>query len=96
MEQQLCRLVEAAQLPHVWLHVLPLEVGAHPSMGGGFVLAEVPDHDRMLCLDNAARGQIADYPEWISWVQRKWERLLAEAHGTAASIELIRKLTVTP
>ncbi|MFG2165439.1 helix-turn-helix domain-containing protein [Micromonospora chersina] len=96
MDRQLGRLLEAAELPDVRLHVLPLDVGAHVSMGGGFVLAELPGHDRLLCLDNAARGQIADYPDWIGLVQRKWEHLLGEALSESASLDLINKLKVTP
>ena len=96
MDRQLDRLLEAVELPQVRLHVLPLGLGAHVSMGGGFVLAELPGNDRLLCLDNAARGQIADYPEWIGLVQRKWEHLLGEALSEAASIDLINKLKVTP
>jgi hypothetical protein len=79
----------------VRLHVLPLAVGAHASMGGGFVLAQLRGNDRLLCLDNAARGQIADYPEWIGLVQRKWEHLLGEALSESASVDLINKLKVT-
>ncbi|MEO3776786.1 helix-turn-helix transcriptional regulator [Micromonospora sp. B11E3] len=96
MDRQLGRLLEVVELPHVQLHVLPLSVGAHASMGGGFVLAELPEGDRLLCLDNGARGQIADYPEWIALVQRKWELLLGEALSQSASIDLINKLKVTP
>ncbi|WP_346537575.1 helix-turn-helix transcriptional regulator [Micromonospora sp. DPT] len=96
MDRQFGRLLEAAELPHVRLHVLPLDVGAHVSLGGGFVIAELPGNDHLLCLDNAARGQIADYPEWIGLVQRKWEHLLGEALSQRASLDLINKLKVTP
>lgn len=96
MDRQLSRLLEAVELPQVRLHILPLEVGAHASMGGGFVIAELPGSDNLLCLDNAARGQIADYPEWIRLVQRKWEHLLGEALNERASIDMINKLKVTP
>ncbi|SCG48507.1 hypothetical protein GA0070560_105269 [Micromonospora halophytica] len=96
MDRQLGRLLEVAELPNVRLYVLPLDVGAHVSMGGGFVIAELPGDHRLVCLDNAARGQIADYPEWIGLVQRKWERLLGEALGERASLDLINKLKVTP
>ena len=95
MDRQLGRLLESADLPHVRLHVLPLDGGAHVSLGGGFVLAELPGKERLLCLDNAARGQIADYPEWIGLVQRKWEYLLGEALSEQASLDLIKKLKVT-
>ncbi|WP_130330030.1 helix-turn-helix domain-containing protein [Micromonospora kangleipakensis] len=96
MDRQLGRLLEVAELSNVRLHVLPLDVGAHVSLGGGFVIAELPGNDHLLCLDNAARGQIADYPEWIGLVQRKWEHLLGEALSARATLELVNKLKVTP
>ncbi|MGN9775176.1 helix-turn-helix domain-containing protein [Micromonospora sp. H33] len=96
MDRQLGRLLEAAELSHVRLHVVPLDAGAHVSLGGGFVLADLPGNDRFLCLDNTARGQIVDYPEWIGLVLRKWESLLGEALSQRASLELINKLKVTP
>ncbi|GHJ11115.1 transcriptional regulator [Micromonospora humidisoli] len=96
MDRQLGRLLEAAELPHVRLHVLPLDAGAHVSLGGGFVLAELPGSDQVLCLDNTARGQIADHPEWIRLMLRKWESLLGEALAERASLDLVNKLKVTP
>ncbi|MEU5942938.1 helix-turn-helix transcriptional regulator [Micromonospora sp. NPDC047548] len=96
MDHQLGKLLEAAELPQVNLHVLPLDVGAHVSLGGGFVIAELPGNEHVLCLDNSARGQIADYPDWVGLMQRKWESLLGEALSERASLELISKLKVTP
>ncbi|MEV4826949.1 DUF5753 domain-containing protein [Micromonospora sp. NPDC049257] len=96
MDRQLGRLLEAAELPHVRLHVLPLDAGAHVSLGGGFVLAELPGSEQVLCLDNTARGQIADHPEWIRLMLRKWESLLGEALAERASLDLVNKLKVTP
>ncbi|MFY1625746.1 Scr1 family TA system antitoxin-like transcriptional regulator [Micromonospora sp. WMMD735] len=81
---------------HVRLHVLPLDAGAHVSLGGGFVLAELPGSEQVLCLDNTARGQIADHPEWIRLMLRKWESLLGEALAERASLDLVNKLKVTP
>lgn len=43
MDEQLDRLVAAAELPHVTLQVLPLNIGAHPGMEGSFVLLSFPD-----------------------------------------------------
>ncbi|WP_233219562.1 Scr1 family TA system antitoxin-like transcriptional regulator [Micromonospora sp. RP3T] len=78
------------------LHVLPLDIGAHLSLGGGFAIAELPGGEHMLCLDNPARGQIADHPEWIRLMLRKWEILLGEALPERASLDLVHKLKVTP
>ncbi|PTA46477.1 hypothetical protein C8054_09915 [Micromonospora sp. RP3T] len=78
------------------MHVLPLDIGAHLSLGGGFAIAELPGGEHMLCLDNPARGQIADHPEWIRLMLRKWEILLGEALPERASLDLVHKLKVTP
>jgi transcriptional regulator with XRE-family HTH domain len=43
MHDQLDRLVAAAELPHVTLQVLPLQLGAHPGLEGSFVLLSFPD-----------------------------------------------------
>jgi transcriptional regulator with XRE-family HTH domain len=43
MHDQLDRLVAAAELPHVTLQVLPMQLGAHPGLEGSFVLLSFPD-----------------------------------------------------
>ncbi|MFI2648911.1 Scr1 family TA system antitoxin-like transcriptional regulator [Micromonospora fulviviridis] len=96
LDAQLARLLEVAELPAVRLHVVPLAVGEHAGLGGGFVLAELPDSDRVLYLENAARGHVIDDPETIGLIERKWDSLLGEALSTGASLDLIRKLKVTP
>ncbi|SCE71345.1 DNA-binding transcriptional regulator, XRE-family HTH domain [Micromonospora viridifaciens] len=96
LDAQLGRLLEVAELSAVRLHVIPLAVGEHAGLGGGFVLAELPDGERVLYLENAARGHVVDDPETIGLIERKWDSLLGEALSTGASLDLIRKLKVTP
>ncbi|MEU8259765.1 helix-turn-helix transcriptional regulator [Micromonospora sp. NPDC048999] len=96
LDGQLGRLLEVAELPAVRLHVIPLAVGEHAGLGGGFVLAELPDGERVLYLENAARGHVVDDPETVGLIERKWDSLLGEALSTGASLDLIRKLRVTP
>ncbi|MFG3554195.1 Scr1 family TA system antitoxin-like transcriptional regulator [Micromonospora sp. NPDC047557] len=95
LDAQLGRLQEVADLPFVRLHVIPLAVGEHVGLGGGFVLADLPDRDRALYLENAVRGHVMDDPEMIALIDRKWDSLLGEALSTGASLDLIRKLKVT-
>jgi hypothetical protein len=38
MRDQLARLAEAADLPHVTFQVMPFDVGAHAGMAGAFVI----------------------------------------------------------
>ncbi|MEU2610789.1 helix-turn-helix transcriptional regulator [Micromonospora sp. NPDC007271] len=96
LDAQLGRLLEVAELPALRLHVIPLATGEHAGLGGGFVLAELPDGERVLYLENAARGHVVDDPETIGLIERKWDSLLGEALSTGASLDLIRKLKVTP
>ncbi|MET7707151.1 helix-turn-helix transcriptional regulator [Micromonospora sp. NPDC005189] len=96
LNAQLGRLLEVAELPFVRLHVIPLSVGEHVGLGGGFVCAELPGGDVVLYLENAARGHVMDDPEMIGLISLKWDSLLGEALSTNASMDLIRKLKVTP
>ncbi|WFE32818.1 helix-turn-helix transcriptional regulator [Micromonospora sp. WMMD975] len=96
LDGQLTRLLELAEHPAVRLHVVPLAVGEHAGLGGGFVLAELPDSERVLYLENAARGHVVDEPQTIALIERKWDSLLGESLSTGASLDLVRKLKVTP
>ncbi|TCB92712.1 XRE family transcriptional regulator [Micromonospora zingiberis] len=96
LDAQLGRLLEATELPHVRLHILPVSVGAHVGFGGGFVLAELSGGEQAIYLENAARGHVVNDPEMIRLMDRKWDSLLGEALSTSASLDLIRKLKVTP
>ncbi|MEU7980015.1 helix-turn-helix transcriptional regulator [Micromonospora sp. NPDC049081] len=95
LDAQLGHLLEMAELSFLRVHVIPLEVGEHVGLGGGFVLAELPDGERALYLENAARGHVMDDPEMNGLLERKWDSLLGEALSTGASLDLIRKLKVT-
>ncbi|MFI7077624.1 helix-turn-helix domain-containing protein [Micromonospora sp. NPDC049903] len=96
LDAQLGRLLEEAQLPHVRLHIVPVSVGEHVGLIGGFVLAELSDGEQAIYLENAARGHVVNDPETVRLIDRKWDSLLGEALSTSASLDLIRKLKVTP
>ncbi|MGB2567836.1 Scr1 family TA system antitoxin-like transcriptional regulator [Micromonospora citrea] len=89
-------LLELADSTFFRRHVIPLAVGEHVGLGGGFVLAELSDGDRVLYLENAARGHVVEDPEMVNLIDRKWDGLLGEALSTGASVDLVRKLKVTP
>ncbi|MEU5907976.1 helix-turn-helix transcriptional regulator [Micromonospora sp. NPDC047467] len=96
LDAQLGRLLELAAMPSVRLHVVPLDIGAHVGLAGGFLLAELPDGERVTYVEDVARGHVIDDPEVVRLVGRKWDSLLGEALSTGASLDLIRKLKVTP
>ncbi|MEU6022698.1 helix-turn-helix transcriptional regulator [Micromonospora sp. NPDC048871] len=95
LDAQLGRLLEVTELPYVRLHVVPLSVGSHVGLTGGFVLVELSDGEEAIYLENAARGHVMNDPEVIRLIGRKWDSLLGEALSTNASLDLLRKLKVT-
>lgn len=42
MREQIAHLIEVSRRPHVGLHILPTDSGAHPGMDGPFVLLDFP------------------------------------------------------
>jgi DNA-binding XRE family transcriptional regulator len=96
LDAQLDRLLELTVLRCVRLHVIPVGVGEHVGLTGGFVLAQLPDRERAVYLENVARGHVMDDPDIVGLIERKWDSLLGEALSRNASLDLIRKLKVTP
>ncbi|MGW5560705.1 helix-turn-helix domain-containing protein [Micromonospora sp. NPDC003944] len=96
LDAQLGRLMEFAVMPSVRLHVVPLDAGAHVGLTGGFLLAELPDGERVTYVEDVARGHVIDDPDVVRLIGSKWDSLLGEALSTGASMDLIRKLKVTP
>ncbi|WP_091191686.1 helix-turn-helix domain-containing protein [Micromonospora narathiwatensis] len=96
LDAQLGHLLGIARLPHVRLHVIPNDVGAHVGLASGFILADLPGDEQVLYLETAARGQVVDDPDALRLIRRKWDSLLGEALSERASLDLITKLKVTP
>jgi transcriptional regulator with XRE-family HTH domain len=83
MREQLQRLIEAAALPNVTLHLLPLNVGAHAAMDGEFtifsyyknpdVTYEDPD---VVYVDNIVGGEYREDPTITKRYNWAFQRLL--------------------
>lgn len=95
LDVQLDRLLEVAELPQLRLHVVPLSVGEHVGLSGGFVLVELADGEQAIYLENDARGHVVNDPETVRFINRKWDSVLGEALSTSTSLDMIRKLKVT-
>ncbi|MGW4467969.1 helix-turn-helix domain-containing protein [Micromonospora sp. NPDC004704] len=96
LDAQLGHLKKLAGLRHVRIHVIPADCGEYVGLTGGFMLAELPDHDQVVYLENVARGQVVDDPDLTRLINRKWDSILGAALSEQASLELITKLKVTP
>ncbi|MEV0152208.1 helix-turn-helix transcriptional regulator [Micromonospora sp. NPDC050686] len=92
MVEQLEHLLRMTELPHVHLHVVPSEAGAHAGLAGPFILARTAEGTEVTHLDNQLRAQVTDNPEDVDTLQRKWEAVRGEALPRRASRELVREL----
>ncbi|MET8085029.1 helix-turn-helix transcriptional regulator [Micromonospora sp. NPDC005237] len=68
MHPQLDHLIEMAQRPNTFLHVLPLDAGMHAGQAGPFVIATTEDGD-VGYLDDQAAGRLTNEtaPLWAIW-----------------------------
>jgi transcriptional regulator with XRE-family HTH domain len=93
MREQLQKLIEISELPHVTLHILPLD-GAHPVTTGAFYymkfaqVHEVPMHD-LVTIEHMLRNYYVEGDEtYMFWVA--FEQLVTESLGVRESREFIR------
>lgn len=90
--EQLEHLVRIGRLANVRIHLLPVAVGMHVGLDGGFVLASLPDGTELAHLDATLHGQVIDDVDSIALMGAKWDALLGDALPERASLELIEKL----
>ncbi|MEU8206584.1 helix-turn-helix transcriptional regulator [Streptosporangium sp. NPDC049046] len=91
MGEQLRRLLEVSQLPHVTIQITPL--GAGPALSGGIVIAQVPNgHRHTVYLETAAEPVVTSNPEVVAAVTMKMDIIRAESLPNSASVEIIGKM----
>jgi transcriptional regulator with XRE-family HTH domain len=91
---QLRRLLEASELPHVALRVLPFEAGAHPGVDGSFTVLEFsdPGDPRIVYLEQMTDSDYLDGLREIAAYRYAHERLRAAALPPNDSREMISGL----
>ncbi len=90
MENQLKRLLEAADLPNVTLQVVPFSAGAHPAMDGSFNLLSFPEPtDPQIVYIEYHTGAL--YLEKAAEVQR-YRLLFDHLRASAESVDASRAL----
>ncbi|MEU0517280.1 helix-turn-helix transcriptional regulator [Streptosporangium sp. NPDC006007] len=92
MQEQLARLVEAAQRPRITVQVIPRETVAHPGLAGAFVIAGFKSGLDTVYLETAAHGHIVQRREDVETVTYVFDALRAEALPQRASLELIARM----
>jgi transcriptional regulator with XRE-family HTH domain len=92
MHDQLMRLVEVSQWPHVTIQVVPHAAGGHSGLLGAFIIAELPAGQSIVFIEDISGGRIAEDAAGVSEVALRFEALRSEALPKAASRDLMAKV----
>lgn len=95
MADQLQRLQELADRPHITVQVIPYASGAHQGMPGGFALLSFadPDDGQIVYIDSMANDSFLESDADIGRYTTIFENLRAEALNPDDSLALIAKAT---
>jgi hypothetical protein len=94
MRVQLNRLVEAAALSTVTLQVLPASVGAHPSIGGSFIILSFADFGEpdIAYVEHPLGAVHIEKENEVAEAKVLFDHLRSEALSPADSLVLIKEV----
>jgi transcriptional regulator with XRE-family HTH domain len=88
--EQLERLVQAAQLPHVTLQVVPFRAGLHNLLGGSITLLWLANGRNVAYAEGSVDGQLIEESEEVETLRLSYDRLRDSALSPGESLELLR------
>ena len=92
MREQVGRLIEASQRPHVSVQVISSSVGAHRGLwAGAFIIANFENAPTVGYQETACQGQFVDRREDVETLVDCWDTLVREALPWAASQALLEE-----
>lgn len=95
MREQLDHLMAVSEQPRITLQVVRTSVGAHPGMGGSFVILDFPNPDffaPVVFLETDTDGLYLEEPEEIARYTLKFDHLRAIALGPDESVRYIQAI----
>jgi transcriptional regulator with XRE-family HTH domain len=94
MVEQLERLNEMSQLPHVTVQVMPFEMGAHPGVNGQYAILEFPDasDSSVVYLEGVTSDLYLEKTHDVQSYSVMYEHLRAEALNPDQTREFIEKV----
>jgi transcriptional regulator with XRE-family HTH domain len=92
MHDQLLRLIEVSQWPHITIQVVPYAAGGHSGLLGAFIIAELPAEQRIVFIDDVSGGRVAEDGPTLSEAALCFEALRSEALPRTASRDLMAKV----
>jgi transcriptional regulator with XRE-family HTH domain len=93
MRAQLHHLAHASAWPHIKLHVVPFDVGAHPGMPGSFILMDFADpfDAPLVYVDSMAGDLFLETADDVRRFTETFERIAGDAMSTTRSKNLIQE-----
>jgi transcriptional regulator with XRE-family HTH domain len=93
MKAQLRRLIEATELPHVTLQVVPFGVGAHAGMEGPFLILGFPEQadPDVVYVENTTSGSYLEDPSDVYRYTLMFDHLRASALNTTETLRVVRE-----
>jgi transcriptional regulator with XRE-family HTH domain len=94
MIEQLEYLLEAVQLPHVTVQVIPFSMGAHPGVSGQYAILEFPDaaDSTVVYIEGVTSDLYLEKTQDVSKYSVMYEHLRAQALNVEQTREFIAKV----
>jgi transcriptional regulator with XRE-family HTH domain len=93
MRVQLNRLIDAAELPHVTLQVVPFGAGAHAGMEGPFLILGFPEQadPDVVYVENTTTGSYLEEPSDVYRYTLMFDHLRASALNTSETLRMVKE-----
>ncbi|MBE1490177.1 helix-turn-helix domain-containing protein [Plantactinospora soyae] len=90
---QLEHLMDLAERPNINLHVIPTTLGLYSGLAGAFIIADLPDHNRVGYVDNQLAAQVVTRGEDVANLGLSWDAVHGEALPRVSSLDLLKEVT---
>lgn len=93
MSEQIQHLLTVSERPDVTVQVMPFTVGAHPGIGGPFVVLGFPGQDEpeVILVEATASSHLLESEEQVSHYRSVFDHIHAAALGPEQSQEMLRR-----
>ncbi|WP_051951083.1 helix-turn-helix domain-containing protein [Actinacidiphila yeochonensis] len=90
--EQLERLIHAAQLPHVTVHLVDFASGPHPMLGGSLTLLWLPSGRNIAYLEGSVSGQLIEESEEVETLRLAYDQLRDFALSPERTLAVLRSV----
>lgn len=92
MHDQLLHLVAMSERPNVTIQILPYSAGGHSGLAGAFMLADFPNSQSILFMNEIAGGQVVEDAAVVAVASLHFSALRSDALPQLASRDLMMKV----